>query len=178
MIETLGDTLDPAWRRALVEIFARHPAQMLERTRDSTGFTLIHGDPNPGNILAPIDGAGPVYLVDRQPFDWSLTTWLGVGDMAYVMVHWWESERRRELELPILHHYHAALERRGVAGYAWEQLLRDYRLTAVQSVYVATEWCVLEEDRTRVRWNWEPQLRKAMTAFFDLQCVGLWDGGD
>jgi hypothetical protein len=102
MIDTLGDTLDPVWRHALAEIFARHPAQMLERTRHGAGFTLVHGEPNPGNILAPIDGAGPVYLVDRQPFDWSLTTWLGVGDIAYVMVHWWESELRREWELPIL----------------------------------------------------------------------------
>jgi hypothetical protein len=176
MIETLGDTLDPAWRQALAEIFARHPTLMLERTRDSTGFTLIHGDPNPGNILAPIAGDGPVYLIDRQPFDWSLTTWLGVSDIAYAMVHWWESDLRRELELPILRHYHAALKERGVVGYAWEQLLRDYRLAAMQSVYVATEWCVLETDRTRVRWNWEAQLRKAMTAFFDLGCAELWAG--
>ncbi|MFL5803134.1 MAG: phosphotransferase [Roseiflexaceae bacterium] len=176
LIETLEDTPDPAWRHALVEIFVRHPAKMLERTHDGTGFTLIHGDVNPGNVLAPISGAGPVYLIDRQPFDWSLTTWLGVSDIAYMIIHRWGNELRQELELPILRHYHAALEQRGVAGYAWEQLLRDYRLAAVQSVYVATEWCVAEEERTKMRWLWEPQLHKAMTAFFDLGCAELWDG--
>jgi hypothetical protein len=173
MIETLGETLDPAWRRALSEIFARHPARMRERARDGTGFTLVHGDVNPGNVLTPISGAGPVYLIDRQPFDWSLTTWLGASDIAYMIVHRWDTELRRELELPVLRHYHAALERRGVAGYSWEQLLRDYRLSAVQSVYVATEWCVLEEDQTRMRWLWEAQLRKSMAAFFDLECGEL-----
>lgn len=35
--------------------------------------------------------------------------------------------------------------------YPWAQLLRDYRLCAVQSVYVAVEWLVLEGDRPRMR---------------------------
>ncbi len=89
---------------------------MRERTRDGAGFTLVHGDVNPGNVLTPISGAGPVYLIDRQPFDWSLTTWLGASDIAYMIVHRWDTELRRELELPVLRHYHAALERRGVVG--------------------------------------------------------------
>ena len=33
---------------------------------------------------------------------------------------------------------------------------------------------VLLEDRTRMRWLWEQQLQKAMTAFFDLRCAELW----
>jgi hypothetical protein len=173
MIDALGETLDPAWRQALLDIFANHPARMVERTRDSSGFTLVHGDVNPGNILAPHDAPGPVYLVDRQPFDWSLTTWLGASDLAYMIVHRWERELRRAWELPILRHYHEQLTRRGIVDYSWEQLVYDYRLAAVQSVYVAVEWCVLEEDRTRMRWLWEQQLHKAMTAFFDLRCAEL-----
>ena len=173
LLETLGGTLDPAWRDALHNVFAQHPGLMQDRTRDAAGFTLVHGDVNPGNILAPRDGGGRAYLVDRQPFDWSLTTWLGVSDIAYMMVHWWETTLRRQWEVPILRHYHEALAHRGVSGYAWEQLLLDYRLCAVQSIYVAVEWLVLEQDRTRMRWVWEPQLRKAMTAFFDLRCADL-----
>ena len=94
---------------------------------------------DPG-VQTPRAAAGPVYLVDRQPFDWSLTTWLGVSDVAYMMVHWWDTTLRRRWERPILHHYHDALTRRGVSGYPWEQLERDYRLCAAQSVYVAVEW--------------------------------------
>jgi hypothetical protein len=174
LIDTLGDTLDPAWRQALRDIFAHHPAKMIERTRDDAGFTLVHGDVNPGNILAPREAPGPVYLVDRQPFDWSLTAWLGASDLAYMIVHRWDAELRRQCELPILRHYHEQLAQRGIADYTWEQLVYDYRLAAVQSVYVAVEWCGLEEDRTRMRWLWEQQLQKAMTAFFDLRCAELW----
>jgi thiamine kinase-like enzyme len=174
LIDMLGDALDPAWRLALRDIFAHHPAKLVERTRDNAGFTLVHGDVNPGNILAPRETPGPVYLVDRQPFDWSLTTWLGASDLAYMIVHRWDAELRRQWELPILRHYHEQLIGRGVTDFSWEQLVYDYRLTAVQSVYVAVEWCVLEQDRTRMRWLWEQQLQKAMTAFFDLRCAELW----
>ena len=37
-----------------------------------------------------------------------------------------DTELRRRWEQLILRHYHAALARRGAAGYPWEQLLRDY----------------------------------------------------
>jgi len=174
LLDTLGDALDPTWADPLRDLFAHHPALMRERGHDAAGFTLVHGDVNPGNILAPRAGRGRVYLVDRQPFDWSLTTWLGVSDLAYMMVHWWDSALRRRWEMPILRRYHDALVGRGVADYPWEQLLRDYRLCAVQSVYVAVEWLVLEGDRTRMRWIWGPQLHKAMAAYLDLRCAELW----
>ncbi len=64
-------------------------------------------------------------------------------------------------ELSILRHHHEQLTRRGIVDYSWQQLVYDYRLAAVQSVYVAVEWCVLEEDRTRMRWLWEQQLRRS-----------------
>jgi hypothetical protein len=174
MLECAAGEIDTAWSTALFEIFANHPPRMLERTRRPEGFTGVHGDLNPGNILSPINGDRPVYLIDRQPFDWSLTTWLGVSDLSYMMVHWWETELRRELEIPVLRAYHEGIRRRGVTGYGWEELLVDYRLCAVQSVYVATEWCVKEEDRERMKWVWLPQLRKSMTAYFDLRCTELW----
>ena len=174
MLESIQGEADPAWAGALRDIFKHHPAKMIERTANPDGFTLIHGDPNPGNILSPIAGATPVYIVDRQPFDWSLTTWLGVSDIAYMMVHWWETDLRRQLEFQVLRRYHESLVGRGVSGYTWEQLVDDYNLCAVQSIYVATEWCVHDEDRTNMRWVWLPQLQKAMAAFFDLRCAELW----
>ena len=92
-----------------------------------------------------------------------------------MMVHWWESDLRRELEKPVLAHYQEVLAGQGIV-YSWEDLWRDYRLAAVQSLYVAVEWCALDEDRTNMRWVWEPQLRKAMAAFYDLDLAGLWKG--
>lgn len=63
-----------------------------------------------------------------------------------MMMHWWETELRQQWEFPILREYHALI-RYGVSGYEWEQLLNDYKLAAVQSIYVA---------------------------FFDLRCSDLW----
>ena len=174
MLESAAGEIDESWRDTLEEIFEMHPPRMLERTKRREGFTLVHGDVNPGNILSPIQGHRPVYLIDRQPFDWSLTTWLGVSDVAYMMVHWWETERRRKLEIPVLKAYHTSLLRSGVTGYGWGELLGDYRLCAIQSLYVATEWCVAEEDRAKMKWVWLPQLKKAMAAYFDLRCDTLW----
>jgi hypothetical protein len=111
---------------------------------------------------------------EKLPIDWSLVVWLGVSDVAYMMVHWWDTELRQHYELPILQHYHHSLQRRGVENYAWEQLYIDYRLCAVQSIYVATEWCVDAREAQAMRWVWLPQLQKALQAYVDLQCERLW----
>jgi len=174
MLDSVRGQIDRAWETALHDLFANHPAQMVARAADGNGFTLVHGDANPGNILAPLHGDTPVYLVDRQPFDWSLTTWLGASDLAYMMVHWWDTAIRRELEMPILRRYHEVLQECGVQNYSWEQLLTDYRLSVVHSAYVATEWCRNEEDCVDMKWAWFPMLQKAMTAYFDHNCAALW----
>jgi hypothetical protein len=164
------------WPAAMLELFAEHPRAMIDRTRDGNGFTLIHGDPNRTNTMVPREGDRPVYLIDRQPFDWSLTTWLGVYDLAYAIVLGWEVETRRRLEQQILRHYHDQLRRHGVLGYSWEQLFRDYRLSAAMGVYVATEWC---RGGVNAEWTpiWLPKLQKSMTACDDLDCRALWQQG-
>ncbi|WP_445628353.1 hypothetical protein [Nostoc sp. DSM 114167] len=176
MLEEIKTKIDDSWKSLLIDVFENHPYKMIERTKNPSGFTLIHGDLNPGNVLSPLNGNGKTYLIDRQPFDWSLTTWLGVSDLAYMMVHWWETDLRRQWEIPILREYHANLISNGVFGYDWEQLVNDYKLTAVQSLYVATEWCVLAENRQRMKWLWFWQLQKSITAFLDLECSELWTG--
>jgi hypothetical protein len=173
LLDIGGEDVRPEWRALLPRIFAQHPGLMRERARDPHGLCLVHGDVNPGNILAPRVAGGRVYIVDRQPFDWSLTVWLGVSDLAYLMCSFWSEATRRAHETPLLRAYHDGLLRRGVTGYPWDRLWRDYRLTAVQSVYVAVEWCVLPEDRERMRWLWSAELRRAMAAFEDLGCAEL-----
>lgn len=175
--------LEPGWDEALAEVFAHHPEMMVRRAANETGLTLVHGDVNPGNILSLRElsisssalGLQPIYLIDRQPFDWSLKSWLGISDLAYAIVHWWEPEERRALEQPLLRHYHEHLQANGIHDYSWTQLLYDYRLAAVQSIYVAVQWC--RGDREMVvanEWIWFPMLQRAMTAFFDLECSRLW----
>lgn len=165
--------LKPHWPDAMAELFARHPQAMIARTANGNGFTLIHGDAGAYNILAPRQGDRPLYIIDRQPFDWSLTTWLGVYDLAFVMVLDWEADLRRQWEMPILEHYHAHLIGNGVDDYSWGQLFDDYRLCAAMGVYVATEYCRggVNERRAHI---WLPKLQRALTACDDLACKTLW----
>lgn len=167
------DQLAEGWPQAISDLFTWHPPVMIERTQQSNGFTLIHGDVNAGNIFVPMEGDRPVFIVDRQPFDWSLTTWLGVYDLAYAIILHWAVEIRRHYEQPILQHYHAQLVANGVRDYSWEQLWHDYRLCAVISVYVAIEWSRGGVDEKTLP-IWLPMLQKAMTAFDDLDCGALW----
>ena len=168
-----ADRLASHWPDAMRDLYARHPQALIERARVETGFALIHGDANRTNVLVPRQGERPIFIIDRQPFNWSLTTWLAVYDLAYSIVLDWDTETRRRLEWPILRHYHDQLIRRGVRGYSWDRLYDDYRLCAAMCVYVATEWCRggVDEQWTSI---WLPMLQKSMTACDDLKCNQLW----
>ncbi len=173
-----GDRLQPHWLELIELIYTQLPDKLVERAQDRTCFTLIHGDPNPGNILVPLVGERPLYLIDQQPFDWSLTTWLGVYDLAYVMALYWESDLRRTLEKPVLRHYHNFLIQRGVTNYKWEQLWDDYRLSVALTVPCAVEYM---SDGGDPDWN-EFRfglVQRTLTAFDDLDCVQFLssDGG-
>lgn len=162
------------WPALLHDLYANHPQAIIRRTQNDNGFTLIHGDLGCNNILVPRVGNRPLYFIDRQPFNWSLTTWLGVYDLAYAIVLDWESEQRQQFEIPILTHYHSQLAQRGVADYSWEQLYDDYRLSVAMGVYIATEYCrggFINEDWVSV---WLPMLQRSLTACDDLACWQLW----
>jgi hypothetical protein len=165
--------LEPHWPDAIRALYAKHPQTMIARTQNDNGFTLIHGDVNHNNILVPRDGDRPIYLVDRQPFNWSLTTWLGVYDLAYAIVLDWEVETRRRLEMLILKHYHEQLIKNRIRDYSWEQLFEDYRLSVAMGVYIATEFC---RGGVNERWitAWLPMLQRSLTACDDLDCSELW----
>lgn len=169
----LAARLEPHWPAALRAIFANLPDRLVARAQDVTGFTLIHGDLNPANIMAPRVGDRPIYLIDCQPFDWSLTTWLGVYDLAYALALYWETPLRRELEQPILAHYHAQLRRHGVQDYAWDQLMADYRLCVALCVTVAVEYL-----RGGIQTRWLDfivgLLQRSLTAYDDHDGEGLW----
>ena len=166
--------LKPHWPGMIRDLFARHPQVIIDRTRDDNGFTLIHGDVGHNNILVPRDADRPMYIIDRQPFDWSLTTWLGVYDLAYAIVLDWEINTRRRLEMPVFRHYHQQLLHRGVSGYSWHRLWDDYRLCVAMGVYIATEYC---RGGVHDRWVpvWLPMLQRALTACDDLNCSELWN---
>lgn len=172
MLEAADDAITTTQRQLIRDVARHHPSLLSKRADGVVGMTLVHGDVNPGNVLSPKTSGTPLYLVDRQPFDWSLTVWLGVSDLAYAMVHWWDTPLRRAFEQPVLRHYRESLSALGIA-YTWDQLWRDYRLCAVQSLYVAATWCVDPAERERMGWVWRPQLLKTLAALEDLQTSHL-----
>jgi len=178
LLEALRDAPD-AERRAFAErVFDKLPAALLRRAADAAGCTLVHGDLNPGNILTRGEDDSPdVRFIDRQPFDWSLTHWVGASDLAYLMGLWWEPEQRRAYEIDALRAYYEGLLARGAAAdYPWDRLLRDYRLTLLQNVFVAASWCIDERERSGMRWLWEAELDRAAAAYRDWDGAALLDG--
>jgi ecdysteroid kinase len=165
--------LQPHWPEMIRAFYAKHPHRMIERTHDLNGFTLIHGDVGHNNILVPRTGERPIYIIDRQPFNWSLTTWLGVYDLAYAIVLDWPVETRRQLEMPVLQHYHQSLLKNGVNNYTREQLVDDYRLCVAMGIYIATEYCRGSVGAKLIP-IWLPMLQRSLIACGDLKCGELW----
>lgn len=172
ILNRFSNELEPHWPDAMRTLFAKHPAALIARTRDDHGFTLVHGDVGHHNILVPRNGDRPIYIIDRQPFDWSLTTWLGVYDLVYVMVLDWDVETRRRFEMPVLKRYYDQLLQNGVKDYTWEKLVEDYRLCAAMGVYVAAEYFGAD---VKERWISTTllMLRRSLTACDDLKCSEL-----
>lgn len=173
IIANASDHLKPHWTDMILDVYAHNPQKIIERAQNLDGFTLIHGDANSLNILVPRNNNRPLYIIDRQPFDWSLTTWLAVYDLAYAMILDWDVEIRRQLEIPILRHYHAQLIQHGITDYSWDQLFEDYRLCVAMGIYVATEWCRGNFSQRHFD-IWMPMLQRTLTAIDDLNCSNLW----
>jgi len=173
IVSRFSSELDPHWGSLMRDLFSKHPQTMIHRSQSLNGFTLIHGDTGNANILVPRHEDRPIYIIDRQPFNWSLTTWLGVYDIAYAIVLDWDIETRRAHETQILKHYHGHLIKNGVLNYSWEQLYDDYRLCVAMCVYIAVEYC---RGGINERWIqvWLVMLKQALTACDDLKCNQMW----
>jgi hypothetical protein len=100
------------------------------RVVDRTGpFCFLHGDAHLGNLYIDHDGAAGL-------LDWQAPRkgpW--AHDVAYFLISSLDMLDRREWERPLLQHYLAALEARGVAAPAFEQAWQSYRQQAVYGLY-------------------------------------------
>lgn len=150
------------------KFFEEHPNLLIQRLSNERGFCLIHGDANPTNIFVPRNGSdSPIYLIDRQPFDTSLTVFLGVYDITHTLVHRWERDNRKALEIPLLQRYHQQLVENGVIDYPWQQLVDDYILCAGMGLYDAVERSA-DGPNEEMKWLWLPMLQRSLQAMVDL----------
>lgn len=163
LLEAMREGFTAEERATARELLSWCPGARLARLADPEGMTWIHGDLNPTNVLAPIHGDGPLYLIDHQPFAVApLLHWLGVSDVAYAIVVWWPAELRRECERRLVEHWHAALVRRGVEEYSLAKAWEDWRLCGLHGIHVAANWCSSPESALGMRGLWEAQLRRVL----------------
>lgn len=163
LLDAMTEGFTAAERAAATRLLEHNPPARDARLADPEGFTWTHGDLNPTNILAPIDGDGPIYVIDHQPFASSGSPpWLGIRDLAYAIVVWWPIHLRRRWERVLVEHWHATLISRGVVAYSMDKAWQDWRLCGLQEINVAANWCSNPEDISRMRGLWEAQLRRVL----------------
>ncbi len=155
------EPMERATGQGFRERFVTHTRELRERWSAPYGMTLLHGDLNPTNILTPKNAETPVYFLDRQPFDWSLTYGLGTYDLAYFLILWWPVEIRRTHEHTLLRCWYDAFAQ---SDYSWEQAQADWLLSVEQCLHVPLEWCSKPETLTKMSGLWKTQLARIQSA--------------
>jgi hypothetical protein len=160
-----GERLSTSERRLFERVVAVFPRPWARLT-EAKGLTVTHGDAHQWNFLfprAPHDGRA--YLIDWQL--WHVH--IGPRDLAYMLMLWCAPERRVRMEQTLLRRYHEALLAGGVEGYSWADCWKDYRWSAVRTIFIPLwHWA-----KGRPETLWGPQLARALRAFADLRCDEL-----
>jgi len=170
MLDAMRAGFEAAARATVREVFDGLAPALERRAQDPAGFSWVHGDLNPGNILAPKSGRGAVLLIDYQPFlDPPPVNGLAMSDLAHAMVLWWPEAARRRWATKLVAHWHSQLERRG-AGYATPGRLReDWLLCVAQMLMVPAARCADPGAVTTQRALWEMFVRRALAALADAR---------
>lgn len=134
------------------------------RVADGRGLTLVHGDAYFSNFLVP-RSTGHAYLIDWQ----NGCVELGAGDLVNLLATFWTREQRRDRERELLREFHRRLVGYGVAGYAYEDLLLDYRLGLVYWALMPVQ----DAHDGSARSYWEPKLTCLLDAYDDWDCEEL-----
>jgi len=142
------EPIEAATGRSFRAEFESHAERLRQRWSNPVGLTLLHGDINPTNVLSPKGADAPVYILDRQPFDWNITYGLAAYDLAYAIVPWWPHDFRMQNQLAILGYW---FENLGQPGYSWEQAQSDWDLSVEHCLHIPIEWCREPDDVERMR---------------------------
>lgn len=162
--DRLADRLSPE-RRGIYERFIESASSLLERYRTHRNLCVIHGDAHVWNFLLPRDSGDDVRIIDWG--GWRVG--LAANDLAYMMATHWYPDRRREMERPLLDHYHEVLVASGVRDYARAALDEDYRLSVLWQL-VTPVWQATIGLPPRIWWS---HLERVLLAIEDLGCGSL-----
>lgn len=159
--DTFGDALPVETRTIYERVFSSSLKPWLRLT-DPRALTIVHGDAHTWNFLFPRVGDGPAFLFDWQV--WHVDA--GARDLAFMMALHWYPSRRRDLEVPLLRHYHKELNR---TDYSFDDLWLDYRLCAVRNLTIP----IIFWSRGMKPEGWWHRLECAVAAYRDLACEEL-----
>jgi aminoglycoside phosphotransferase (APT) family kinase protein len=164
--DVLGDRLSPSQRLMFEKTITMLP-KLGERAYRSGNLTLIHGDPNWGNVLLPRDLEAGIALI----IDWQLVrVGYAAEDLAFLITLFWDREPRQRMEKDLLKRYHQGLVRYGVENYGWTEFWNDYRLAVISGMLFTPMW--FWATGSSDSW-WEPSLYRVMQACEDLGCIEL-----
>jgi aminoglycoside phosphotransferase (APT) family kinase protein len=160
----VGDRLTNE-RRQTYERFLDAAPRLFERHQTHRNMTIGYGDAHVWNVFLPKDGGDGVRLFDWE--EWRIG--IASSDLAYMMSTHWYPDRRRELEKPLLDHYHLAMEAYGVRGYSRADLDDGYRLSALIQIIVP----VAQVSFDIPPFVWWSHFERVMLTFDDLGCREL-----
>lgn len=147
---------------SLGDTVAEHEMMFFGQLFEKAPITLIHRDCHIDNILF---GQQP----DHKPaivFDWQLSgKGRGVYDIAYFLIGSVPTETRRQIEHPLVRHYHNQLILSGVEGYSFEQCWFDYRFSALGKLFVTVGATVNVDNSTPFKKAWRQADLERLIAF-------------
>jgi hypothetical protein len=151
--------------RSAYQLMVSNAPKIWGRLADRTGLTLTHGDCHWWNFLFPRDAAGAVYIIDWHL--WHID--LGARDLAFLLALGGFAEPRPEIERVLLKRYHGTLVANGVKDHSFDQLLVDYRWSAIRNLNIPVIFWSQRKHETTV----QTALRRAYDSFERLDCREL-----
>lgn len=165
-IESSGVSLTSDERQAYRSML-NNADRIWGRLMDPTNLTVTQGDCHWWNFLYPIDSETNTVRI----FDWHL--WhvdLGARDLAFLLALGGFAEPRPELEDELLEHYYSTLISNGVSNYELDDLVHDYRCSAIRNLNIPIIfWTQGKHEST-----WNTALRRAFDSFDRLRCSKLF----
>lgn len=168
-LERFGDMM-PASMTEVGEKLKSNVAYVVSSIGESPR-TLIHGDFRLDNLFFSTDEDG----IALAAADWqTVSQSKGVFDVAYFLAWSLQPEQRRAKEMELLGMYHSMLLDSGVAGYDFDQCLKEYRLfmlfTFIRGVLVGAN---VDLSHERVGRLLRTLLERTVAAVLDLKSVDL-----
>ena len=149
VVSLLPDIALPTAFLALGDHLAANAEQVLSRLYHASPLTRIHRDVQADNLR--FDDAGGRVII----LDWQMTgQGIGTSDLGYLMISSVNPALRRQQERAMIQRYHAALTRRGVAGYDAARCHADYLRAVAGKLLITVAATVLFDNDSDAKRRW------------------------